>query len=57
VRLLPAREDPHRLGPAVQLIPAWALARQRGQLGDVALAVYAAIALGAAAIRVTHRDA
>ena len=32
---LAASEDPHRLGPALRLVPARAFAQQPGQLGDV----------------------
>jgi hypothetical protein len=35
VRALAAGEDPYLLGPAVQLVPGRAAARQAGQLGDV----------------------
>jgi len=35
VRALAAGEDPHRPGPAVQLVPARTLPQQPGQLGDV----------------------
>ena len=35
MRPLAAGEDPHRLGPAVQLVPARAFAQQPGQLGDM----------------------
>src|SRR5450755_2464079 len=35
MRPLAAREDPHRRGPAAQLVPARAAAQQPGQLGDV----------------------
>jgi hypothetical protein len=36
VRPFPAGEDPHRGGPAGELIPGRAFAQQRGQLGDAA---------------------
>ena len=35
MRTLAAGEDPHRLRPGLQLVPARALAQQPGQLGDV----------------------
>jgi hypothetical protein len=34
---LTAHEDPHRRGPPGELIPAWAMAQQPGQLSDVRL--------------------